>query len=106
MNDLQPPNEKTTEKENSASALDLRNGSGLALIFVSLGCLYPGLTEPLLQIQVVAKLPLIGDLELYNETQSIVESIRALWSSNNTLVALLILIFSIVVPLTKAALQY
>ena len=86
--------------------LDLRNGLGLALIFVSLGCLYPGITEPLLQIQVIAKLPLIGSLELYNETQSIIESIQALWASHNRLVAVLILLFSIIVPVTKALLLF
>ncbi len=84
----------------------MRNGIGLALIFVSLGCLYPGITEPLLQIQVNAQLPIIGKLELYNETQSIIESISALWRSDNLLVAFLIALFSIAVPVVKAVLLF
>lgn len=96
--------DKTQHNQPRGSRLDLRNGAGLALIFVSLGCLYPGITEPLLQIQVIAKLPIVGSLELYNETQSIVQSIQALWNSQNRFVAFLILLFSIIVPITKAVL--
>ena len=59
---------------------------------------------PLLQIQVNASFPLIGSVELYNETQSIIESIRALWNSDNRFVAFLILLFSILVPVFKAIL--
>lgn len=96
---------ETIHQENrTPRSLDTRNWMGVAFIIISLGCLYPGLTEPLLQIQVIAKLPIVGSLELYNETQSIVESIRALWQSNNKLVSFLILLFSIVVPAMKALL--
>lgn len=98
--------QEITPAGKKSKQLDTRNAFGLALIFVSLGCLYPGITEPLLQIQVIAKLPIVGSLELYNETQSIVESIRALWQSNNRLVAFLILLFSIVVPVLKALLLF
>ncbi len=84
--------------------MSVRNWAGLFFLCVSLICLYPGITEPLLQIQVNAKFPLVGNVELYNETQSIIESIRALWQSNNRFVAFLILLFSILVPVFKALL--
>ena len=102
----EPQQEVASFKRSKSAALDMRNGFGLALIFISLGCLYPGITKPLLQIQVIAQLPLLGSLELYNETQSIVQSIRALWENQNRLVALLILLFSIVVPVVKALLLF
>ena len=84
--------------------MSVRNSIGLLLLIISLICLYPGVTKPLLQIQVNAKLPLIGSLELYNETQSIIESIEALWNSQNRLVSVLILLFSILIPVVKAIL--
>lgn len=101
---MQNTNQLENQKNDGKRTLSVRNGIGLALIFISLGCLYPGITEPLLQIQVLAQLPIIGQLELYNETQSIIESIRALWQSDNLLVAFLVALFSIAVPLIKALL--
>jgi len=88
----------------NSSRLTLRNLTGVLLLAAALLCLYPGITQPLLQIQVVAKMPLVGSLELYNEIQSITQSIKALWQSNHRLVAGLIFLFSIIVPLIKALL--
>lgn len=88
----------------NTSIFSLRNIMGLVLLIVSLICLYPGITLPLLQLQANATFPIIGTVELYNETQSIIESVRSLWESNNRLVAFLILLFSIVVPVFKALL--
>ncbi len=79
-----------------------RNILALIFIIVSLACLYPGLYYPMLNIYVGATFPLVGELQLYNETQSIVGSIRSLFASGNNLVAYLILLFSIVVPIAKA----
>ena len=81
----------------------VRNIIAVLLILVSLGCLYPGLTKPMLQIQVAAELPLVGKLELFNQIQSVVQSIKSLFESDNAFVAFLILLFSVVVPLIKAA---
>lgn len=92
------------KQKSLAEDRSVRNTCGLFLLIASLACLYPGITKPLLQIQVNATFPLIGSVELYNETQSIIESIRALWGSNNRLVAFLILLFSILVPVVKAIL--
>lgn len=82
----------------------IRNTSGLAFIIISLACLYPGLTKALLSINVAATLPLLGKVDLYNQTQSIEASIRSLIESGNHLVAFLIFFFSVLVPVSKALL--
>ena len=79
-----------------------RNIIALILIIMSLVCLYPGLTEDILTLDIGAKIPLIGDFELYNETQSILKTIRTLHENDSTLVAGLILLFSVIVPVLKA----
>ncbi len=76
----------------------------VVLIVLSLVCLYPGLTQPMMNLTVAADLPLLGQLELYNQTQSIYQSIRSLFNSGNPLVAWLILLFSILIPVMKAVL--
>ncbi len=79
-----------------------RNIIALILILISLGCLYPGLTIPILSIYVGAKLPLIGEIGLHDSTQSIMKTIRTLRDNDNNLVAFLILLFSVMVPIIKA----
>jgi len=74
------------------------------LIICSLACLYPGLTQPILSIEIGVDLPIIGSLNLHDTKQSILDTIKTLWRNNNALVAFLILLFSIVVPLIKAIL--
>lgn len=83
-----------------------RNIVGLALIIVSLICLYPGLTLPILNIKVGASIPLLGELELYNRTQSVISGIELLYEYDNTFVATMILIFSVVVPVLKAVILF
>ena len=72
------------------------------LIIISLGCLIPGLFNDILTLNIGAKIPLLGDYELYNETQSILKTIRTLHENDSTLVAGLILLFSVIVPVLKA----
>ncbi len=86
--------------------MSLRNKLALVLILTSLGCLYPGLTEPMMNIYAGAKLPLVGELVFFDETQSIIQSIRALHINDNTFVAFLILLFSVLVPVLKALLLF
>ena len=75
--------------------MNIRNIIAFVLIIVSLIFLFPGLTEPMLSIRVAAKIPLLGDFELFERTQSIIEVIRSLYDYNNNLVATLILLFSV-----------
>jgi len=58
----------------------------------------------MMHLSVSAELPLIGQLELYDKTQSILQTIKSLFASDNNLVAWLILLFSIVVPILKVLL--
>lgn len=78
-----------------------RNIFALILILASLGCLYPGLMLTMMTLKVGTVLPLVGQLDLYESSQSIIQTIDALFSNNNNLVAWLILLFSVVVPVLK-----
>ena len=82
--------------------MNKRNAIALVLILISLVCLYPGLTLPIIKINIGAKLPMIGEFTLFERTQSVVESIQSLFETDNNLVAWLILLFSIAVPILKA----
>jgi len=81
-----------------------RNIIALVLIIISLICLYPGLLYPMLTIKVAADLPLVGTLTLHETTQSILNTVQTLHKNNNSLVAGLILLFSVLVPIIKAIL--
>ena len=79
-----------------------RNWIALLLLFVSLGVLYPGLTEPILHLEISIKLPFMDKQTLFEQTQSILQSIETLHKNDNTFVAFLILLFSVMVPVIKA----
>ena len=81
--------------------MSIRNISAFVLLLASLGCLYPGLMFAMLTIKVGTVLPLLGNLELYEATQSIIQTIDNLFVNQNYLVAWLILLFSVVIPLVK-----
>lgn len=81
-----------------------RNILALILTVSSLFLLYPGVTEPILQITISMDLPIIGKQTFYDQTQSILQTVQSLYKQDNKLVAVLIFLFSIVIPLTKAIL--
>ena len=81
--------------------MSIRNWIALAFIVASFICLYPGLVNNMMTLKVGAQLPLLGNIELYEATQSILETIENLFKEKNYLVAWLILLFSVVVPLLK-----
>jgi len=85
--------------------MSTRNIIALILIIVSLLCLYPGLTKPIMSLKVSTEIPLLGNMVLQETTQSVVSTIRTLWEQNNKLVSILILLFSIIVPVIKALSQ-
>ncbi len=82
----------------------MRNWIAFFLILASLACLYPGLFQPIMSIAITPKLPLVGEVTLYESTQSILKTIETLYTNNNQLVAILILLFSVIVPIIKAIL--
>jgi uncharacterized paraquat-inducible protein A len=80
-----------------------RNILALTLSLISLGLLWPGLVQPVLTIK--ATMEIFGNVrELSNETRSVVGAVKSLHAGGNDFVAGLILLFSICVPVLKAAL--
>jgi paraquat-inducible protein A len=80
-----------------------RNRLAILLALLSLALLWPGLTQPALTIR--ASIELFGvSREVANETRSVVGAVQSLRASGNLFVAGLIVLFSIVVPMVKAAL--
>lgn len=78
-----------------------RNRLAVLLTIVSLVLLVPGLRNPMLTI--TASMSLLGQTrEIFRQTQSILEAIRSLWNSGNAFVAMLILLFSVTIPVLKA----
>lgn len=81
-----------------------RNILALILTIVSIALLIPGLYLPILSIDIGAKLPIVGELNLHSSIQSIIQTIETLFSNNNAIVGFLILLFSVIVPIAKAIL--
>jgi uncharacterized paraquat-inducible protein A len=80
-----------------------RNKVAIALALVSLALLWPGLVQPVLTIR--ATMELFGNTrELSNETRSVISAIQSLHNTGNDFVAGLIVLFSVLVPVLKAAL--
>jgi paraquat-inducible protein A len=83
--------------------LSPRNIAALTLSLVSLALLWPGLVQPVLTIK--ATMEIFGNVrELSNETRSVIGAITSLHDSGNDFVAGLILLFSVLIPVIKAAL--
>lgn len=80
-----------------------RNRIAVLLAVLSLALLVPGLFQPALTIN--ASFQLLGKtMQLSNETRSVVGVIKSLHNSGNNFVAGLVLLFSVIIPLAKAAL--
>jgi len=84
--------------------MNTRNIIALILIVLSLCFLYPGLVKPIFSIKVGAVLPIVGELNLHESTQSVISTISELYHNNNKLVSGLILVFSVIIPVLKAVL--
>jgi uncharacterized paraquat-inducible protein A len=83
--------------------MKVRNVIALILVLLSFVMLIPGLIRPLITIR--ATFDFMGNtLEVFNQTRSILQSIRDLHDSGNDFVAGLILLFSVLVPFIKGAL--
>ena len=71
------------------------------LTILSLLLLYPGLTFPMFRLEIGAEFPIVGKVSLYEQTQSILQTVETLHENDNTIVAFLILFFSVMVPFLK-----
>jgi len=79
-----------------------RNKIAVGLTVVSLGLLIPGLSQPALTI--VASIPFGNKpMEIFRQTQNVIEAVKSLYESGNYFVSGLVLLFSIIVPFIKAA---
>lgn len=80
--------------------MPIRNIIGLVLILISFALLIPGLYLPMLNINVTISMMGI-EMQLIDETRSILQTIDTLYVGGNSLVAGLILLFSVIVPFAK-----
>jgi paraquat-inducible protein A len=80
-----------------------RNANAIALILIlaSFACLVPGLYRPALTLDISPTLPFLGKMQIFHQTRSILGTIRNLHDTGNTLVAGLILLFSVAIPFAK-----
>lgn len=88
-------------KNSKLKAMSKRNVAGFILTVISLLLLYPGLTFPMFRLEIGAEFPIIGKVTLYEQTQSIIQTVKTLHENDNTIVAFLILFFSVIVPFLK-----
>lgn len=72
----------------------------LALHLVSLALLGPGLFLPVLKIDITASLFI--EINLFNESRSVIGTLGSLWDSGAWLAFFLIFLFGLLVPLTKS----
>ena len=79
-----------------------RNTLALILILISFVTLIPGLYLNIVTLNAGMTIPFTGqDVELFNDSRSIIGTIEGLHESGNDFVAGLILLFSVVVPFIK-----
>lgn len=76
---------------------------GLVLVAASYVAFVPGILQPLVTLTASVKL-LGNEMELFRETRSMLKMIEGLHDSGNDFVAGLILLFGIVIPVTKGLL--
>jgi len=80
-----------------------REAAGLALVAAAYAAFVPGITHPL--VTLTASFKFLGrDMEVFHETKSLLGMIDALHDSGNDFVAGLVLLFGIVIPVTKGIL--
>jgi len=77
-----------------------------ALTLVNFLLLVPGVTLPIYSVTITTEveasiIPDTVEVTVYEQTRSIVGTVRELWQSGDHLVSFLILLFSIVVPVAK-----
>ena len=78
----------------------------VALTLVNFGLLIPGVTQPIYSVEITTRveadiIPEPVEVIVYQQTRSILGTVRELWRSADYLVSFLILLFSIIVPVTK-----
>ena len=80
----------------------------LVITLLNFVLLVPGVTLPIYTVHIITEvsasiLPDSLEVTVYDQTRSILGTVQELWRSEDYLVSFLILLFSIVVPLTKGS---
>ena len=80
----------------------------VVLTLVNFALLVPGVTLPIYSVDITTEVEaaIIADpvkVTVYQQTRSILSTVRELWRSTDYLVSFLILAFSIIVPVTKGS---
>ena len=91
---------KIVESADSGKTVCMSKRALLALHLASLALLVPGLFLPVLKIDITASFFI--DINLFNESRSVIGTLGSLWDSGAWLAFILILLFGLLVPLSKS----
>jgi paraquat-inducible protein A len=78
----------------------------LSIIFTSILCLIIGIFTPILMLVSTGNFPVIGRTVLQFESRGIIDTIIRLFKSGNFIVGVLILLFSVLIPITKTIVMF
>ncbi|MCW8945359.1 MAG: paraquat-inducible protein A [Sedimenticola sp.] len=79
---------------------------GYAMLTIAVIALGVGLTTPILSIEASKDLPMLGDTVLQFQSKGIMTTISGLWENGNQWLALLLLLFSVLLPLLKTGVAW
>jgi hypothetical protein len=79
---------------------------GYAMLTIAVIALVVGLTTPILSVEASKDLPVLGDTVLQFQSKGILTTITGLWEHRNQWLALLLLLFSVLLPLLKTAVAW
>ncbi len=79
---------------------------GYAMLTIAVIALAVGLTTPILSIEASKDLPMLGDTVLQFQSKGIMTTISGLWENGNQWLALLLLLFSVLLPLLKTGVAW
>ncbi|TVT59751.1 MAG: paraquat-inducible protein A [Sedimenticola thiotaurini] len=79
---------------------------GYAMLTISVIALAVGLTTPILSVEASKELPVLGDTVLQFQSKGILTTITGLWEHGNQWLALLLLMFSVLLPLLKTTVAW
>jgi hypothetical protein len=96
--------DKGLNDDTMATLKSMMNPTMVAMLQFTGGDLRKTLIEKLTPELTAALQQGVGDLEVYQQTRSIIGSVRNLYEVGSPIPATLILLFSVIVPFTKAAL--
>lgn len=84
----------------------LQNSASKHLLAISLFFLAIGLLTPVFSLVVSQNVPVLEQIVLKQDSKGVLDTIKTLFSANQILVALLLLVFSVVTPVLKTVLTF